>query len=117
MENVCINIDTYASLVYNIIYDMITARPGACPTNFQRPGKGGTMAAACAMILKTKLKEYRKRLHINQFQLARLVGVRRETIGSLERGKYNPSLRLAVMIAKVLQTTVEELFFYEPDAD
>ena len=41
------------------------------------------------------------------------VGVRRETIVNLEKGKYNPSLKLAMDIAKVFHTTVEELFFFE----
>ena len=45
--------------------------------------------------------------------LAELVGVRRETIVNLEKGKYNPSLKLAMDIAKVFHTTVEELFFFD----
>ena len=49
---------------------------------------------------------------MKQEDLAALVGVRRETIGHLENGKYNPSLKLAFDIAKVFQTTVEELFEY-----
>ena len=46
-------------------------------------------------------------------QIAELVGVRRETIVNLEKGKYNPSLKLAMDIAKVFHTTVEELFFFD----
>ena len=49
---------------------------------------------------------------MKQEKLAALVGVRRETIGHLENGKYNPSLKLAFDIAKVFETTVEELFEY-----
>jgi putative transcriptional regulator len=49
---------------------------------------------------------------MKQEELASLVGVRRETIGNLENGKYNPSLKLALDIAKVFQTTVEELFTF-----
>lgn len=67
------------------------------------------------MALVTKLKEYREQAGLKQADLAELVGVRRETIVNLERGKYNPSLKLAMDIAKVFHTTVEELFTYLPD--
>jgi len=60
--------------------------------------------------LKTNLKEYRENKNMTQGQLAELVGVRRETIVHLENGKYNPSLRLAMDIAKIFKVTVEELF-------
>ncbi|MHB8062466.1 MAG: helix-turn-helix transcriptional regulator [Ruminiclostridium sp.] len=62
------------------------------------------------MIIKTKIKEYRAKTNMKQEELAALVGVRRETIGHLENGKYNPSLKLAFDIAKVFDTTVEEMF-------
>lgn len=66
------------------------------------------------MELKTRIKEYRAKHNIKQEELASLVGVRRETIGKLENGKYNPSLKLAMDIAKVFHITVEELFeFYD----
>lgn len=61
-------------------------------------------------MIKTRMKEYRARFGLKQEDLAKLVGVRRETIGSLENGKYNPSLKLAMDIAKVFQTTVEDIF-------
>lgn len=67
------------------------------------------------MALVTKLKEYRERDNFKQAELAELVGVRRETIVNLEKGKYNPSLKLAMDIAKVFHTTVEELFSYTED--
>lgn len=63
--------------------------------------------------LKTKLKEYRARENMKQGELAELVGVRRETIIRLEKGQYNPSLKLAMDIAKVFGTTVEELFSFD----
>jgi putative transcriptional regulator len=63
-------------------------------------------------VLLTKLKEYRARYHMSQSDLARLVNVRRETIGNLENGKYNPSLKLAMDIAKIFETSVEELFCF-----
>ncbi len=64
-------------------------------------------------MLRTRLKEYRARFGLKQEDLANLVGVRRETIGNLENGRYNPSLKLAMDIAKVFHTTVEELFSFE----
>lgn len=62
------------------------------------------------MVLRTRIKEYRAKFDMKQETLAELVGVRRETIGHLENGKYNPSLKLAFDIAKIFNTTVEELF-------
>ena len=61
------------------------------------------------MALSTKLKEYREAKGLKQADLAELVGVRRETIVNLEKGKY----KLAMDIAKVFHTTVEELFFFD----
>ena len=63
-------------------------------------------------MLVTKLKEYRKRDGLKQADLADLVGVRRETIVNLEKGRYNPSLKLAMDLAKVFHVSVEELFRY-----
>lgn len=62
------------------------------------------------MELRTRMKEYRARYNMSQSDLAGLVNVRRETIGNLEKGKYNPSLKLAMDIARIFETTVEELF-------
>jgi putative transcriptional regulator len=59
------------------------------------------------------MKEYRAKYGMKQEDLARLVGVRRETIGNLEKGKYNPSLVLAWRIAKVFQTAIEDVFTVE----
>lgn len=67
------------------------------------------------MGLQTKLKEYRARYNMSQSDLAGLVNVRRETIGNLENGKYNPSLKLAMDIARIFETTVEELFQFTDD--
>lgn len=64
-------------------------------------------------ILKTRLHELRKERNMQQAELATLVGVRRETIGNLENGRYNPSLKLAMDIAKVFGKSVEEIFFFE----
>lgn len=61
-------------------------------------------------MLKTKIKEYREKENMKQSELATLIGVRRETIVHLENGRYNPSLKMAMDIAKVFHMTVEELF-------
>lgn len=65
--------------------------------------------------LKTRIKEYRAKHDMKQEELAALVGVRRETIGNLENGRYNPSLKLAMDIAKVFGVTVEELFEFREE--
>ena len=64
-------------------------------------------------MIKNKIKEHRARLNMKQEELAALVGVRRETIGNLEKGKYNPSLVLAWNIARVFQVSIEEVFTVE----
>ena len=66
-------------------------------------------------ILKTRIHELRKEHNMQQAELAKLVDVRRETIGNLENGKYNPSLKLAMDIAKIFDTTVEDIFTFEED--
>jgi putative transcriptional regulator len=58
----------------------------------------------------TKIKEYRAKNNMKQEELAQLIGVRRETIVHLENAKYNPSLKMAMDIAKVFDVSVEELF-------
>ena len=64
-------------------------------------------------VLKTRMLELRKAMNLQQAELAEMVGVRRETIGKLENGRYNPSLKLAMDIAKVFGKTVEEVFIFE----
>ncbi len=63
--------------------------------------------------MKTKIKELRARYDLTQEELANKVGVRRETIGFLEKGKYNPSLKLAYKVANILETTIDELFIFD----
>jgi len=66
--------------------------------------------------LKTKIREFRTGKNLKQDDLAKLTGVRRETIVHLEAGRYNPSLKLGMEIARILGTSVEELFtFSEPE--
>ncbi|MDK2897773.1 MAG: putative transcriptional regulator [Candidatus Atribacteria bacterium] len=68
-------------------------------------------------VLKTKLKEFRTKLGLTQEELARRAGVRRETIIHLEKGQHNSSLRLAWEVARILGTTVDELFTFVEEAE
>ena len=63
--------------------------------------------------MKTRIKELRARYDLTQEELAKKVGVRRETIVFLEQGKYNPSLKLAHHVARVLNSKIEEVFIFE----
>ena len=65
--------------------------------------------------MKTRIKELRARYDLTQEDLAKKIGVRRETILFIEKGKYNPSLKLAHDIAKALQTTIDDLFMFEDE--
>lgn len=65
--------------------------------------------------MKTRMKELRARYDMTQEDLARKIGVRRETVLFIENGKYVPSLKLAHEIAATLKTTVDELFIFEDD--
>jgi putative transcriptional regulator len=65
--------------------------------------------------MQTRIKELRARHNLTQDDLAKKVGVRRETVLYLEKGKYNPSLKLAHDIAKVLQTTIDDLFIFDDE--
>ncbi len=62
--------------------------------------------------MKNKIKELRAKLNLTQEELANKVGVRRETIVFLEQGKYNPSLKLAYDVAKVLKIKIDDLFIF-----
>jgi len=63
----------------------------------------------------TQITHYRQEKQIKQDELATMVGVRRETINRLEKGQYNPSLKLAYDIAKVFGVPIEALFTFEDD--
>lgn len=64
------------------------------------------------MNFRTRIKEFRARHDMTQEDLAKRVGVRRETILYMEKGKYNPSLKLAHDVAKALKTSIDELFIF-----
>ena len=71
-----------------------------------------------ATMIETRIKELRAKHGMRQEELARLVGVRRETIGNLEKGRYNPSLVLAWKTAHVFDVSIEEVFTVkETDAE
>ena len=63
--------------------------------------------------MRTRIKELRARHNLTQEDLARKVGVRRETIVYLEKGKYNPSLKMAYDVAKALKSTIDEIFIFD----
>jgi putative transcriptional regulator len=65
--------------------------------------------------MKTRLKELRAGRNLTQQALADLVGVRRETVVFMERGRYVPSLRLAHEIAKVFGVAIEEVFSFDDE--
>lgn len=65
--------------------------------------------------MKTRMPELRARHGLTQEQLAKKVGVQRETIVHLEKGRYNPSLRLAYNISRALQSSVEEVFSFDDE--
>jgi putative transcriptional regulator len=65
--------------------------------------------------MKTRIKELRARYDLTQEELAKRVGVRRETILFLEKGKYNPSLKLAYTIAKVFDSNIEDVFILDDE--
>ena len=67
------------------------------------------------MPLKNRLKEYRARINVNQQEMGQLVNVSRQTISQIERGDYSPSVTLALKIAKVFNSSVEDIFEYEED--
>ena len=66
-------------------------------------------------MMRTRIKELRARHNLTQDDLAKKVGVRRETILYMEKGKYNPSLKLAHDVAKALKTTIDQLFFFDDE--
>lgn len=67
------------------------------------------------MQLKNRLEEIRKKHGINQQELANALEVTRQTIGSLENGRYNPSIVLAFKIARYFGLTIEDIFIYEEE--
>lgn len=69
------------------------------------------------MPLLNCLKEHRARLGINQSELGKLAGVSRQTISLIERGDYSPSVTLALKLAAIFETSVEEIFCYKEEEE
>ncbi len=65
--------------------------------------------------MKNRIEEIRNQKGIKQEELGKLLGVSRQTISSLENGRYNPSIMLAFKIAKLFDLTIEDIFIYEED--
>lgn len=65
--------------------------------------------------MKNRIEELRKERGIKQDELADVMEVSRQTISSLENGRYNPSINLAFKLARYFGVTIEEIFFYEED--
>ena len=65
--------------------------------------------------MKNRLEEIRKAKGITQEELANALEVSRQTVGSLENGRYNPSIILAFKIARLFEVSIEEVFIYEED--
>ena len=63
--------------------------------------------------MKNRIEEKRKEKGVNQEELAKIMGVSRQTISSLENGRYNPSILLAYKIAKYFDMSIEEVFIFE----
>lgn len=63
--------------------------------------------------MKNKIKDFRKKLGLRQEDLANISGVTRQTINAIENNKYNPTLELGMKLAKILHTSVEELFLLD----
>ncbi|NMB62763.1 MAG: helix-turn-helix transcriptional regulator [Chloroflexi bacterium] len=63
--------------------------------------------------MRNRIRELRKKLGLRQEDLATSLGVTRQTINAIENNKYNPSLELAMKLAKLLNITIEELFIIE----
>ena len=65
--------------------------------------------------MKNRLEELRKARGIHQEELADALGVSRQTIGSLENGRYNPSILLAFRLARYFEMSIEDIFIYEEE--
>ena len=84
-----------------------------CKVNFTHAP--GNSIIKWEKIVKNRIEEIRKERGIKQEDFAKSMGVSRQTISSLENGRYNPSIILAFKIAKYFDTTIEEVFFFEED--
>lgn len=65
-----------------------------------------------SLVLKNRLKEYRKELNLSQDELAKMVGVSRNTISSIETGQFSPTAKLALVICIALDKKFEDVFYF-----
>ncbi len=79
------------------------------------PWKGNFPSIKGGDAVKNRLEELRKARGIKQEELAEALSVSRQTIGSLENGRYNPSILLAFKIARYFDKSIEEIFIYEEE--
>ena len=66
-----------------------------------------------SLVLKNRLKEYRKELNLSQDELAKMVGVSRNTISSIETGQFCPTAKLALVICIALDKKFEDVFYFD----
>jgi putative transcriptional regulator len=76
-----------------------------------------TFRSLGGVCIRNHLEEIRKKRNITQEELAAALEVSRQTIGSLENGRYNPSIILAIKIARYFNLSVEEIFIYEEEIE
>ncbi|WP_456366203.1 helix-turn-helix transcriptional regulator [Thermococcus sp.] len=69
------------------------------------------------VIVKNRLRELREKRGLTQEELAEALGVTRQTIIAIEKGRYNPSLRLAFRMARFFNVKIEDIFIYEGEND
>ncbi len=87
---------------------------------FEKPGmirQSGNVNGKYMNIMKNHLEKLRKAQGIKQEELATALQVSRQTIGSLENGRYNPSIQLAFKIARYFGMHIEDIFIYEEDTN
>ena len=66
-----------------------------------------------SLVLKNRLKEYRKEMELSQDELAKMVGVSRNTISSIETGRFCPTAKLALVICIALDKKFEDVFYFD----
>jgi len=63
--------------------------------------------------MKNKVREFRKKQRLTQYELAELIGISRQAINAIEKGKFDPSLPTAFKLSELFKTSIEELFIYK----
>lgn len=106
----------FTEQTYKILFFMESLLDNGKFTCYNSNGKFTLLCFKGCDYLKNRLEELRKQRGIKQEELADHLEVSRQTIGSLENGRYNPSIILAIKIARFFGMSVEEIFIYEEDA-